>query len=61
MDPITCGGCMFWVQLEKCMRDGTQLGECRRYPSPQVAERPKTHWCGEAIGRGISPQGGRNK
>jgi len=58
---IPCEGCMFWIPITKCTKDGRQLGECRRYPYPPNMERSKDFWCGEAIGKGISPQGGRNK
>jgi len=61
MEKILCGNCMFWLPIEKCTKAGVQLGECRRYPTPPVAERTKTFWCGEAIDSGISPRGGRNR
>lgn len=61
MDRVTCCVCMFWEPIEKHTRDGKQLGECRRFPTPPVVERAKDWWCGEGVHKSLSPQGGRNK
>ena len=53
MHTVTCGGCLYYRQLEEWAK-GEGIGQCVRYsPSPvddgssPIAMTMNTHWCGE--------------